>query len=381
MNHQIKSLTQSNDNENLYKQYITDIPTENMNNNNNTVNYNSNEYTNISQPNNQNKKMPIKNKINSNNNNNANYSKILKMFDEEKKKSTELQSKINSLQFQISSKNQEIQTLNNKISLLIKKSEEINKVNNSLNENNNIFYQNFLSIIDSFKSSKNFGNIHLPNYSKDDEQVKKNKDILYTIEVLINLVIEMSQNTDNNIFQFNELKDKIELVNKKYNENKNEKNNKMLEMKKQIIKINNILDQNMDFLNEIRNENMILKQRNLNLEKNINLISKSNESFRKNNYLTMRLYNKNLSQNFNDKNNISSPSIKTNKTKNDLLIEEFYEKENKIESLHNLANKIFDDSKIINNNKEENKENLDEHTINILENKNEMKNNNFDKLL
>ena len=381
MNHQIKSLTQSNDNENLYKQYITDIPTENMNNNNNTVNYNSNEYTNISQPNNQNKKMPIKNKINSNNSNNANYSKILKMFDEEKKKSTELQSKINSLQFQISSKNQEIQTLNNKISLLIKKSEEINKVNNSLNENNNIFYQNFLSIIDSFKSSKNFGNIHLPNYSKDDEQVKKNKDILYTIEVLINLVIEMSQNTDNNIFQFNELKDKIELVNKKYNENKNEKNNKMLEMKKQIIKINNILDQNMDFLNEIRNENMILKQRNLNLEKNINLISKSNESFRKNNYLTMRLYNKNLSQNFNDKNNISSPSIKTNKTKNDLLIEEFYEKENKIESLHNLANKIFDDSKIINNNKEENKENLDEHTINILENKNEMKNNNFDKLL
>ena len=387
MNRQIKSLTQSNDNENIYKQYITNMPTENNRNKNNTINFNPNEFQeeliSINPPYNQNAKNLNQNKINSKNiikDNNANYSKLLKMYDEEKKKSMELQSDINSLQFQINSKNQEIQTLSNKISLLIKKSEEINQENNLLNENNDVFYQNFLSIIDNFKSSENFGNIQLPDYSKDDEQDKKNKDILNTIEILINLVVEISQNTNNNIFQFNELKDKIDMVNKKFTENKNERNNEMMEMKKQIIKMKNLLDQNMEFLNELRNENYILKQRNLNLEKNINLISKSNENFRKNSYLLQKYYFEN---NFNDNNNnISITSIKTNKTKNDLLMEEFYEKENKIESLHNIANKILDDSKIINNNKEEEniflQEDNNKENFNIIENKNEK--NNIDKL-
>ena len=55
--------------------------------------------------------------------------------------------------------------------------------------------------------------------------------------------------------------------------------------------------------------------------------------------------------NYNLKNNInnintSNISIKTNKTKNDLLMEEFYDKENKIQSLHNMANKIIESANI-----------------------------------
>ena len=368
MNQQLKSLTQSDNNEELYNEYITNIPTENNNiNNNNTFNYNINsleEDNNIHSNQNNLNINNIPNRNNNNNNNNNNYKKLLKMYDEEKKKSMELQSEINSIKTQIESKNQEIQNLNNKISLLIQKSEEINQENNMLYENNDIFYQNFLSIINNYKLNKNIVKVQLPNYSVDDEQDKKNKDILYTLEVLISVITDMCKNTNNNYSKFNELKDKINLVNKKYLENTKEKNNEMSGMKKQLIKMKNILEQNMEYLNEIREENYILKQRNLNLEKNINLISKSNEGFRKNNILLEKSHynninndiknnkindiNNNLNNNnnkFNVNNNTSGFSINTHKTNNDLLMEEFYDKENKIQSLHNMANQIINNVK------------------------------------
>ena len=68
--------------------------------------------------------------------------------------------------------------------------------------------------MNNFKLSNNMVNIHLPNYSMEDELDKKNKDILFTLEVLINLVVDLSKNTNNNISKFNKMKDKINLVNK-----------------------------------------------------------------------------------------------------------------------------------------------------------------------
>ena len=59
MDHNIKSLTQSDNNEELYNEYVTEVPTENNNNNNNTINYNINnlqeEKIKNSNPKNQNK--------------------------------------------------------------------------------------------------------------------------------------------------------------------------------------------------------------------------------------------------------------------------------------------------------------------------------------
>ena len=335
MDNQIKSLTQSNNNDDLYQNYITNEPTDNNKYSNiNTMNLESNklEKGNIQKEN----KLPNK-VINSNNN----YSKILRMYDEEKKKSMELQSEINTLKAQINTKVKENQNLNNQILLLENQLEEINQENNILYENNDIFYQNFLALISDFKELNLF-NVQLPNYSAEDEQGKRYEDIIYTIDVLISILQELSDNTNDNISKYNELRNKINLVNKKYVENTKEKNNEVISLKKQIYRMKKILEQNMAFLDELREENYVLKQRNLNLEKNINLISQSNEGFRRSNLASNRVYsnNNNLTRN-----NISNISMNTNKTTTDLLVEEFQNKENKMNSLHNMAQKIFDNVK------------------------------------
>ena len=335
MDNQIKSLTQSNNNDDLYQNYITNEPTDNNKYSNiNTMNLESNklEKGNIQ------KEYKIPNKVVNNNNN---YSKILRMYDEEKRKSMELQSEINSLKAQINTKVKENLSLNNKISLLENQLEEINQENSILYENNDIFYQNFLALITDFKELNLF-DVQLPNYSIEDEQGKRYEDIIYTLDILINILQELSDNTNDNISKYNELRNKINLVNKKYVENTKEKNNEVISLKKQLLRMKKILDQNMAFLDELREENYILKQRNLNLEKNINLISKSNEGFRKSNFGSNRVYSNNMNL---TRNNISNISVNTNKTTTDLLVEEFQNKENKMNFLHNKAKKILDNVK------------------------------------
>ena len=334
----MKSLTQSNNNDDLYQNYITNEPTDNNKYSNiNTMNLESNKLEKeIIQ-----KENKLPNKLINNNNN---YSKILRMYDEEKKKSMELQSEINSLKAQINTRVKENQNLNNQIFLLKNQLEEINQENNILYENNDIFYQNFLALITDFKELNLF-NIHLPNYSIEDEQGKRYEDIIYTLDALINILQDLSDNSNDNLNKYNELRNKINLVNKKYMENTKEKNNEVISLKKQIFRLKKILDQNMAFLDELREENYILKQRNLNLEKNINLISKSNEGIRRNNFASNRVYSFNNNLARNNISNISVNTNKTNKTTTDLLVEEFQNKENKMNYLHNMAQKIFDNVK------------------------------------
>ena len=335
MNSQIKSLTQSNNNDDLYQNYITNEPTDNNKYNNiNTMNLDSNKL--------EKENVKIENKLPKNLiNNNNNYSKVLRMYDEEKKKTMELQSEINTFKAQINTKVKENQILNNKISLLENQLEEINQENSILYENNDIFYQNFLAIITDFKE-QNLFNVQLPNYSIEDEQEKRYENIIYTLDVLINILQDLNENTNDNINKYNELRNKINLVNKKYMENTKEKNNEVISLKNQLFRMKKILEQNMAFLDELREENYVLKQRNLNLEKNINLISQSNEGFRRNNFGSNRIYsnNNNLTRN-----NIINISMHTNKTTTDLLMEEFQNKENKMNSLHNKAQNILDNVK------------------------------------
>ena len=165
------------------------------------------------------------------------------------------------------------------------------------------------------------------------------------------------------------------MVNKTYLENSSEKNNELIRLKKQLIKMKNSMEQNTEFLNELKQENYALKQRTLNLEKNINLISKSNDALRRNNYMAQKIYFTNLNNTRNDlnnNNNVNSIGINLNKTKSDLLIEEFYDKENKIQSLHKMANQIFNNSQNenqppqneYNNNNENNMENFENYNEN-----------------
>ena len=276
-----------------------------------------------------------------------NFSKILKMLDEEVKNSMKYKLEINSLRVALSSKNNEIKNLNIKIKSLINNITKLKKDKIFMNQNNRLFYQNFFKIMNNFKQYQNMINVSLPNYSLKDDQIKKNKDIIYTLNILIKIIIDLCNNTNNNISKFNSLKNEINFINNSFEQNNKKNINKVNAIKLQNLKMKKILEQNISFLKDLRDENYILKNRNLNLEKSINLISKSSENLRKKLFVPIRInYNNNVNRTEEsiNLNNISINTSKTNKTTTDILIEEFQDKENKIQHLHKIANKIYNNN-------------------------------------
>ena len=281
-----------------------------------------------------------------------NFSKILKMLDEEVKNSTKYKFEINSLKISLNSKNKEIKILNHKINSLMTSISKLKKEKNIFKKNNQIFYQAFINMINNFKDLQNILNISLPTFSSKDSQVKKYQDILYTIDILIKSTINLYKNSNSSISKFNSLKNQISLFNDSFEKNTKKNMDKMTQLKMQNIQMKNILNQNISFLKELREENSILKTRNLNLEKNINLISKSRENLRnkilgpiKINYLNNN--NSFVNRTYDNINNISINTTKTNKTTTDILIEEFQDKENKMQHLHEIANNLCNENKDI----------------------------------
>ena len=281
-----------------------------------------------------------------------NFSKILKMLDEEVKNSTKYKFEINSLKISLNSKNKEIKILNRKINSLMTSISKLKKEKNIFKKNNQIFYQAFINMINNFKDLQNILNISLPTFSSKDSQVKKYQDILYTIDILIKSTINLYKNSNSSISKFNSLKNQINLFNDSFEKNTKKNMDKMTQLKMQNIQMKNILNQNISFLKELREENSILKTRNLNLEKNINLISKSRENLRnkilgpiKINYLNNN--NSFVNRTYDNINNISINTTKTNKTTTDILIEEFQDKENKMQHLHEIANNLCNENKDI----------------------------------
>ena len=281
-----------------------------------------------------------------------NFSKILKMLDEEVKNSTKYKFEINSLKISLNSKNKEIKILNHKINSLMTSISKLKKEKNIFKKNNQIFYQAFINMINNFKDLQNILNISLPTFSSKDSQVKKYQDILYTIDILIKSTINLYKNSNSSISKFNSLKNQINLFNDSFEKNTKKNMDKMTQLKMQNIQMKNILNQNISFLKELREENSILKTRNLNLEKNINLISKSRENLRnkilgpiKINYLNNN--NSFVNRTYDNINNISINTTKTNKTTTDILIEEFQDKENKMQHLHEIANNLCNENKDI----------------------------------
>ena len=281
-----------------------------------------------------------------------NFSKILKILDEEVKNSTKYKFEINSLKISLNSKNKEIKILNHKINSLMTSISKLKKEKNIFKKNNQIFYQAFINMINNFKDLQNILNISLPTFSSKDSQVKKYQDILYTIDILIKSTINLYKNSNSSISKFNSLKNQISLFNDSFEKNTKKNMDKMTQLKMQNIQMKNILNQNISFLKELREENSILKTRNLNLEKNINLISKSRENLRnkilgpiKINYLNNN--NSFVNRTYDNINNISINTTKTNKTTTDILIEEFQDKENKMQHLHEIANNLCNENKDI----------------------------------
>ena len=281
-----------------------------------------------------------------------NFSKILKMLDEEVKNSTKYKFEINSLKISLNSKNKEIKILNHKINSLMTNISKLKKEKNIFKKNNQIFYQAFINMINNFKDLQNILNISLPTFSSKDSQVKKYQDILYTIDILIKSTINLYKNSNSSISKFNSLKNQINLFNDSFEKNTKKNMDKMTQLKMQNIQMKNILNQNISFLKELREENSILKTRNLNLEKNINLISKSRANLRnkilgpiKINYLNNN--NSFVNRTYDNINNISINTTKTNKTTTDILIEEFQDKENKMQHLHEIANNLCNENKDI----------------------------------
>ena len=281
-----------------------------------------------------------------------NFSKILKMLDEEVKNSTKYKFEINSLKISLNSKNKEIKILNHKINSLMTSISKLKKEKNIFKKNNQIFYQAFINMINNFKDLQKILNISLPTFSSKDSQVKKYQDILYTIDILIKSTINLYKNSNSSISKFNSLKNQINLFNDSFEKNTEKNMDKMTQLKMQNIQMKNILNQNISFLKELREENSILKTRNLNLEKNINLISKSRENLRnkilgpiKINYLNNN--NSFVNKTYDNINNISINTTKTNKTTTDILIEEFQDKENKMQHLHEIANNLCNENKDI----------------------------------
>lgn len=288
------------------------------------------------------------NKINNKNEKENNFSKILRILDEEIKKSIEYKAEIKLLKSLLNEKNNEIKNLKNKVNSLTNNILKIKGDKNNLYQNNKIFYNNFLEIMNNFKQYQNMMKISLPNYSPKDDQTKKNKDIIYTIKLLLTIIFDLFENTNNNISKFNSLKNKMNSLNESFTEN----NHKINNLKTQNFRMKKLLEQNFSFLEELRKENKILKNRNLNLEKNINLISSSRENLRKNYFNPIRIINcqnNNNSLNITEDNinNISIYTSKTNKTTTDILIEEFQDKENKMQHLHEIANNLCNENKDI----------------------------------
>ena len=281
-----------------------------------------------------------------------NFSKLLKMLDEEVKNSTKYKFEINLLKISLNSKNKEIKILNHKINSLMTSISKLKKEKNIFKKNNQIFYQAFINMINNFKDLQNILNISLPTFSSKDSQVKKYQDILYTIDILIKSTINLYKNSNSSISKFNSLKNQINLFNDSFEKNTKKNMDKMTQLKMQNIQMKNILNQNISFLKKLREENSILKTRNLNLEKNINLISKSRENLRnkilgpiKINYLNNN--NSFVNRTYDNINNISINTTKTNKTTTDILIEEFQDKENKMQHLHEIANNLCNENKDI----------------------------------
>ena len=192
----------------------------------------------------------------------SNYLEQLKGNNQNKNKSNELI--INQMQQTIKNRDLEINKLNKKIFEF--------KANNSylITENQfNDFYNNFLSKI----NENNLREFNLRNYTNiNDSYEGKLKNIINIIDFMNKKI----KHLNNFVKEYENYKNKVnKIINQNLNRS-NGQNSEIKELKSTIKDLNDLLEQSNIYLKQSRNENELLKKRNLNLEKTINMISKNN---------------------------------------------------------------------------------------------------------
>ncbi len=317
-------------------------------------------------------------------------SEILKMLDGEKNKNMQLSSNIKKIDQ--NSKNEILsmrQALEMKTTEIQQLKDRLNLVTSNQNNNNdnllNIFEQQYNEIFAKLKNFTEFyckninteiGQIilQMPNFSLSDPIDKKISDIFYTIKNVINYIENnMKNNRGNNIINnFDNYMKEINGLNNK------------------IKRLSELFKKNENLLKQITDENRELKQKNIQLQNLINSMKKSpkinNKKINENKNSLNNNNNDNLwkvsdgyhynivspnNNNFNTENNKKNmlelkDLISLHQTKNDNLMNEFYNKDQQITSLENEANKLI-------------QENYAGNNINIINNSknNNLNNNNF----
>ena len=328
-------------------------------------------------------------------------SEILKMLDGEKNKNLQLTSNIKKIDQ--NSKNEILsmrQALEMKTTEIQQLKDRLNLVTSNQNNNNdnllNIFEQQYNEIFAKLKNFTEFyckninteiGQIilQMPNFSLSDPIDKKISDIFYTIKNVINYIENnMKNNRGNNIINnFDNYMKEI-----------NDLNNK-------IKRLSELFKKNENLLKQITDENRELKQKNIQLQNLINSMKKSpqinNKKINENKNSLNNNNNDNLwkvsdgyhyntvspnNNNFNTKNNKKNmlelkDLISLHQTKNDNLMNEFYNKDQQITSLENEANKLIKENyvgnniNIFNNNNNINNLNNNNNQIYTFKNENE----------
>ena len=319
-------------------------------------------------------------------------SEILKMIDIEKNKNMQLSSNIKvidqkskneilSMRQALEMKTTEIQQLKDKLNLVI------SNQNNNDDNLSNIFEQHYNEIFSKLKNFTEFyckninterGQIilQMPNFSLSDPIDKKINDIFYTIKNVINYIENNMKNNrgnnirnnfDNYMKEINDLNNKIKRLSELFKKNENllkQITDENRELKQKNIQLQNIIN-SMKRSPQINNKKINDNKNNLNnnnINNNDNLWKVSNGYH----YNTVSPNNNNFNTENNKKNMLELKDlISLHQTKNDNLMNEFYNKDQQITSLENEANKLI-------------KENYVGNNINIFNNKNNKNNkNNF----
>ena len=294
----------------------------------------------------------------------------------------------------LENKTAEIEQLSNKVNQMYSSQNNNNNSNNNSNNNegdtdiSNNFEQQYNGIFSKLKNFSYFYckdtndnassglkkiNLNLPNYSLDDNTLKKINDIFFTVKNLINFV---EQNLKNNNFNNIDIKGNFE----KY---MNEINSLNLKIKK----LSELFKKNENLLKQITDENKELKLRNEQLENILNSINNPNNAnaSKKNNLNNVGNINNNKNYYPQSNNEMQEDKskmelkdiINLNNIKNDNLINEFYNKNLQMNTLENEANKLIRDNYAGNNKNIVNQiNNANKNNNNRINNNNDDNNNN-----
>lgn len=273
-------------------------------------------------------------------------------LDEEKKKRNVERSDIIEMDKQITNKQKEIEIVNKKI-------EEVNEINDKLYKDNNIlqakleaslqkddeYLDKCISMVSTFLSSQviknnpSFPISSIPQFSVLDLQKTKKEKLVTAIDLLIShisvvekalsesstLAKESKIVNDNLINEINQLKKSVEEKNNKKEDKPSDHINENKILSQKLKELSHLLQESNKCLEECNEEKEKLKDKNLRLERNLQMLTQSHYEMENN-------------LNLNEK--LVEEKIDMNERKNNRLLQELEIKDMHIKSLENLLRQL-----------------------------------------